>query len=91
VRLAAGLDRARIRERAIARFDVERMVTAYERLYRTLVSDALTASPARPRRRARRARRHDGLGGATRRHVLAAAVRPLVGIRVEGGPTEARR
>jgi glycosyltransferase involved in cell wall biosynthesis len=45
VRLAPELDRARIRERAIERFDVDRMVTAYERLYRTLVAGA--GEPAR--------------------------------------------
>jgi glycosyltransferase involved in cell wall biosynthesis len=37
VRLASDLDRTRIRERALARFDVDRMVTAYERVYRTLI------------------------------------------------------
>jgi glycosyltransferase involved in cell wall biosynthesis len=89
VRLAAGLDRARIRERAIARFDAERMVTAYERLYRSLVGD-------RSDRVARLG--HDGRDGndgrdwrdgrdvhdGSRPHP---AIRPLVGIRVEGGST----
>jgi glycosyltransferase involved in cell wall biosynthesis len=37
VTLVANLDRKRIRERALERFDVERMVTDYERLYRRLV------------------------------------------------------
>jgi glycosyltransferase involved in cell wall biosynthesis len=40
VRLVADLDRKQIRDRAIARFDIERMVTAYERLYRTLITGA---------------------------------------------------
>jgi glycosyltransferase involved in cell wall biosynthesis len=38
VRLAEGLDRRRIRERALERFSVERMVAAYERVYRDLVA-----------------------------------------------------
>ena len=37
VSLVGDLDRARIRERAIARFSVERMVAAYERVYLDLV------------------------------------------------------
>jgi hypothetical protein len=37
VSLAGDLDRERIRERAIARFSVERMVSAYERVYVDLV------------------------------------------------------
>jgi hypothetical protein len=40
VTLVGDLDRARIRERAIERFDVDRMVGAYERLYRTLIDGA---------------------------------------------------
>ncbi len=38
VGLVGDLDRARIRERAIARFNVERMVSAYERVYFELVN-----------------------------------------------------
>ena len=41
VRLAGGLDRRAIRERALARFSVARMVDAYERVYRDLVEAAL--------------------------------------------------
>lgn len=37
VSLVGNLDRARIRERAIARFNAERMVSAYERVYLDLV------------------------------------------------------
>jgi len=37
VSLVGDLDRARIRERAIARFNVDRMVSAYERVYLALV------------------------------------------------------
>ncbi|HEX7950257.1 MAG TPA: glycosyltransferase family 4 protein [Candidatus Limnocylindrales bacterium] len=37
VSLVGELDRARIRERAIARFSVERMVSAYEHVYQDLV------------------------------------------------------
>jgi glycosyltransferase involved in cell wall biosynthesis len=37
VSLAGDLDRARIRERAIARFSADRMVSAYERVYLDLV------------------------------------------------------
>jgi glycosyltransferase involved in cell wall biosynthesis len=37
VSLVGDLDRARIRERAISRFNVERMVSAYERVYLDLV------------------------------------------------------
>jgi glycosyltransferase involved in cell wall biosynthesis len=40
VRLATGLDRRAIRERALARFSVARMVDAYERVYRDLVEAA---------------------------------------------------
>jgi glycosyltransferase involved in cell wall biosynthesis len=39
VGLAAGLDRIRIRARALERFGVERMVSAYERLYRSLIDE----------------------------------------------------
>lgn len=42
VQLAAGLDRARIRERALARFSADRMVSAYERLYRSLIDEHRT-------------------------------------------------
>lgn len=67
VTLAADLDRERIRERAIARFDVARMVTDYERLYRTLVDgDRERVAPVRP-------------GGAA---VLKPRPRPVVGIPV---------
>jgi glycosyltransferase involved in cell wall biosynthesis len=40
VRLVEGLDRRAIRERALARFSVARMVDAYERVYRDLVDAA---------------------------------------------------
>jgi hypothetical protein len=40
VRLARDLDRTRIRERALARFNPERMVEDYEQVYRRLVADA---------------------------------------------------
>lgn len=73
VTLVAGLDRARIRERAIARFDVERMVSNYERLYRSLV-DGDRARPA------------PGRVGATA--VLKPRPRPVVGIRVGAAPGE---
>ncbi len=49
--LAAGLpavfalDRRRVRERAVARFGVERMVTEYEAVYRQLVSGPAKAGP----------------------------------------------
>jgi glycosyltransferase involved in cell wall biosynthesis len=98
VRLASGLDRTRIRERAIARFDVERMVTAYERLYRTLISGR-GAEVGEVRHdghdgsgndgRARRDERdgHDRLGN---RGSDTAGTRPLVGIRVVGAPGESR-
>jgi glycosyltransferase involved in cell wall biosynthesis len=39
VRLAETLDRTRIRARALERFGVERMIDAYERLYRTLIEE----------------------------------------------------
>ena len=48
VSLVEDLDRARIRERAIARFSVERMVSAYERVYRSLV-DGRDADDGRDR------------------------------------------
>ncbi len=73
VTLAADLDRERIRERAIARFDVERMVTDYERLYHTLVDGE------RPRPAPVRA------GGSA---VLKPRPRPVVGIRVGAAPAE---
>jgi glycosyltransferase involved in cell wall biosynthesis len=44
VRLCADLDRARIRERALARFNADRMVDAYEQVYRELVSGHRVAS-----------------------------------------------
>ncbi|MEX1168806.1 MAG: glycosyltransferase family 4 protein [Chloroflexota bacterium] len=91
VRLAAGLDRARIRERAIARFDVERMVTAYERLYRTLVSGASDRVVRLGDQGHDGHDRHDGLGRRDAPAGPGAAARPLVGIRVEGGPTKTGR
>jgi glycosyltransferase involved in cell wall biosynthesis len=73
VTLVAGLDRARIRERAIARFDVERMVSDYERLYRMLVDgDLVRPAP-------------DRLGATA---VLKPRPRPVVGIRVGAAPGE---
>jgi hypothetical protein len=49
VRLIADLDRRRIRERAIERFSTERMVRAYEAVYRRLIgardATAVVASP----------------------------------------------
>ena len=44
VQLVATLDRTRIRERAIERFDADRMVSAYERLYRQLIGTPRTSS-----------------------------------------------
>ena len=40
-----ALDRRRVRERAVARFGVERMVTEYEAVYRQLVSGPAKAEP----------------------------------------------
>jgi hypothetical protein len=40
VRLAPELDRTRIRDRALARFNVERMVADYEQVYLQLAGDA---------------------------------------------------
>lgn len=74
VNLARDLDRTRIRERAMARFGVERMVSAYERLYLALVDRG-------PERHA-----HDGHHEPGR---ALAESRPLVSVRVEPGPTEA--
>jgi glycosyltransferase involved in cell wall biosynthesis len=39
VELAGTLDRTRIRERALERFGAERMIAAYERLYRALIEE----------------------------------------------------
>jgi glycosyltransferase involved in cell wall biosynthesis len=60
--LAAGLpavialDRRRVRERAAARFGVERMVAEYEAVYRRLVASQGKAEPHDSDRRANRAR-----------------------------------
>lgn len=51
VNLVGDLDRARIRERAIARFSVERMVAAYERVYLDLVEARERQEAERPARR----------------------------------------
>jgi glycosyltransferase involved in cell wall biosynthesis len=68
VSLAGDLDRTRIRERALARFGVERMISAYERLYHALVD-------RQPERDS-----HDGHDAS--RHDLAGS-RPLVTVRVD--------
>ena len=81
VQLAADLDRRQIRERALARFDAERMVMAYERVYRAITAGrSAPGGPTGARRRFPPADR-DGLNGHDR---LAgrATDRPLVGIRV---------
>jgi glycosyltransferase involved in cell wall biosynthesis len=89
VKLAPGLDRARIRERAIERFDVERMVTAYERLYRTLLAGvgagAVAIEPAqRPGLDGHGSHvAGDGQGGLER---ASTRKRQFVGIRVGPGP-----
>jgi hypothetical protein len=49
VRLARGLDRARIRQRALDRFNPARMVADYERVYNGLVAGKWTG--IRPRRK----------------------------------------
>jgi hypothetical protein len=51
VNLVGDLDRARIRERAIARFSVERMVAAYERVYLDRVEARERQEAERPARR----------------------------------------
>ena len=92
VRLAAGLDRTRIRERAIARFDVDRMVTAYERLYRTLVAGGGAGAGAdeparRPGRDGQSRHERDGHGQLER---ASPEQRRLVAIRVGPDPGGAR-
>lgn len=72
VSLVADLDRARIRERAIARFDVDRMVTAYERLYHALIEEGAGKGT------------RDRLNGSG----SPSEPRPLVGIRVGGADAE---
>ncbi len=52
VSLAGDLDRARIRERAIARFSADRMVSAYERVYLDLVDGQDDLASRDPRDRA---------------------------------------
>src|SRR3954470_13853394 len=47
VGLVGNLDRTRIRERAMERFGLDRMITAYERLYRTLIDEHRTRAGAR--------------------------------------------
>ncbi len=44
-----SLDRVRIRERALARFSADRMVDAYERIYRRVADDALARRYGDPR------------------------------------------
>jgi glycosyltransferase involved in cell wall biosynthesis len=83
VRLAPELDRTRIRERAIERFDVERMVTAYERLYRRLVAGA--GEPARRPGLDGQGSRIAG-DGRGRLEGTPTEKRQLVGIRVGPGP-----
>ena len=68
----ADLDRARIRERAIARFDVDRMVTAYERLYHALIEEGAGKGTC------------DRLNGSG----SPSEPRPLMGIRVGGADAE---
>lgn len=68
VDLAGELDRGRIRDRAMARFGVERMVAAYERLYLSLVD----RGPDRDR--------HNGHEASTRELIGS---RSLVTVRVE--------
>jgi glycosyltransferase involved in cell wall biosynthesis len=74
VGLAGDLDRRRIRERALARFGVDRMVSAYERLYFSLVDRAV------------RAEDHDGHDGYDRTGRALSEARPLVSLRVDPGP-----
>jgi glycosyltransferase involved in cell wall biosynthesis len=72
VNLAGDLDRARIRERALERFAADRMVSDYERLYRTLIDTGPT-------------RRIDGgTNGRNGHAALGTDTRPLV--RVHVGP-----
>jgi glycosyltransferase involved in cell wall biosynthesis len=66
--LAGGLDRTRIRERAMARFGVDRMVAAYERLYYSMVDRGSDHDA------------HDGHDESVRDLVES---RPLVSLRVE--------
>jgi glycosyltransferase involved in cell wall biosynthesis len=70
VNLAGDLDRTRIRERALARFGVDRMVSAYEQLYHALVD----------RGRDRDRDRHNGHDASTGE---LAGSRPLVSVRVD--------
>jgi glycosyltransferase involved in cell wall biosynthesis len=48
VQLCAGLDRERIRERALSRFGADRMVEAYQQVYRDLVAGHRPGSRDRP-------------------------------------------
>jgi hypothetical protein len=65
VELAGGLDRREVRQRALGRFSVDRMVDDYERLYATLVGSrsAITGEaepiPVMAQRRGSRNREQD--------------------------------
>lgn len=70
VRLADGLDRAVIRARALERFEVGRMVDAYERVYRDLVG-----GPVRP----------SAPAGADGSRPSLGRLSPLIGIEIAPG------
>jgi glycosyltransferase involved in cell wall biosynthesis len=72
VNLVAGLDRSRIRERAIARFNVDRMVSDYERVYLDLVAGRTPS--------AEDGDDGDGLGRPGRR---PAGPRPVTTVKIE--------